>query len=102
MQSNYLSLVVGILCACFLVSCTTPGGLPATKTYGTGTLLGAGVGAGIGAIAGGGRGAAIGGAAGALVGLAVAHEQAKKRDAAYAQEMAVRQQIDKKKSALNR
>ena len=78
----------GLLICLFMTSCTTPGGQPATKTYGVGTamgaILGGAIGAGLGALSGDKDGAVkgliIGSAAGALVGFGIAHQQALKRD----------------------
>jgi len=71
-----------------MASCTTPGGQPATKTYGVGTglgvLLGGALGAGIGALSGEKDGAVkgmiIGGILGGAAGFGFAHQQALKRD----------------------
>lgn len=79
---------IGLVLCLFMASCTTPDGLPATKSnvvgIGLGMLAGAALGATVGALSGeedgAMKGALIGGAAGGLVGYGFAHRQNLKRD----------------------
>ena len=100
---------IGLLICLFIASCTTPGGQPATKTYGVGAALGAvlggALGFGLGALSndkdGAMKGLIIGGTTGLLVGIGAAHQQALKRDYYASRFDTVNQDLFRARGSLN-
>lgn len=92
-----------------MASCTTPGGLPDTKSKfvgtGLGALVGGALGAGIGALSGEKDGAVkgmiIGSILGGAVGFGFAHRQALKRDYYASRFDTVNQDLTRARSSLS-
>ena len=99
----------GLLICLFMSSCTTPGGLPATKTNlfitGLCTAAGAAIGGTIGELSGekdgAVKGAIIGGILGGAAGLSLAHKKALERDYYASRFDTVNSDLAKARSSLS-